>query len=118
MFKSDLNGKLTIDWANLLAKKHDSVNIEGSRVEVEKAVYVVASIYEFDDENGNADMSKIVQNSTYFERYETKDLVWSKFSEYSNALGVLEGEKTFLGYKKAYLLFKTLRNLCIVFTLF
>lgn len=91
IFKSDLNGQLVIDWKGLIANQSDSIQIQNSKMTTEQAVYILPTVYEFNDNNGDADMTKLPQNSTFFQTYPTEGLVWNKFSPYKNALGVLEG---------------------------
>ncbi len=91
LFKSELDGVLSINYQDLFDLKPNPVQVTNSK---EKAAYLLPRIFEFDDSNGDADMSKINQNSTYFRTYQTSELVWSKFSDYKDAIGVLEGRLT------------------------
>ncbi len=88
LFRSDLAGTLSVDWPALLASQPNSVKVTNSK---EKAAYLLPRIFEFDDSTGDADMSKVPQNATFFRTYATSGLTWAKFADHADSLGVLEG---------------------------
>lgn len=63
----------------------------GSEI-IEKSAYIVPMIYEFEDQDGKADMTQVSQNASSWTHYPTSSLVWSKFTEFPESLGVLEGK--------------------------
>jgi len=97
MFRTSLSGKLSIDWDKLLSddsnKIFQSITVAGADIK-ETNGYSMPMIYEFNDENGLADMTQIVQNETYWNTYSTSQLVWSKFNTNfsSSSLGVFEAK--------------------------
>lgn len=77
--RTNLTTKLTVDWLQLLS--HNRTNVSKSLSFTEKPLewfsYEVATIYEFNDANGTADMSKYSANETV--AHLTKEFVWKKF---------------------------------------
>lgn len=53
----------------------------------EESAYVVPSIFEFDDKDGTADMTKSNETITY----KTSELIWEKFEKFEDAIGVFTG---------------------------
>lgn len=81
--KTDLTAAITVDWVNLLsndsAKMLNSIDFTGGSIKSVLPVYSIPTIYEFDDENGDADMTKIPNNASYWVVHKTADLIWDKF---------------------------------------
>lgn len=89
LFKTSPNAKLTINWDHLLSQNSTLMrnSIQFSEKPADFGGYEIASIFEFIDYNGTADMRK--SNETY--TYLTSDLYWKKFvSNESASFGVFE----------------------------
>ena len=92
-FKTSSNAKISINYTDLLSGNYqDSINF--NEEPIESAGYAFPIIYDFNDENGDADMNtKIPQNSSYWKTYLTSDLIWSNFTaKTGNVIGVFEGK--------------------------
>lgn len=89
IFRTDLSAKLEINWEDMVYNNEsDYIQVKGGKI-MEKAAYSVPTIYEFEDNDGKADINKVGQNFTI---YHTSDLVWSKFSPSKGGVGMLEGK--------------------------
>merc|ERR1712127_43606 len=87
IFKSDLKGKVQIDWDKILNDEPNSIQIKGSEL-FEESAYVVPSIFEFEDNEGKADLTKSNETLTF----KTSELVWEKFEKTEDAIGVFTGK--------------------------
>ena len=89
-FKTNVSTTLKkINWDNLLSNNATVMKnaIEFSDQPIESAGYEIASIFEFNDKEGTADMTKA--DATF--EHRTDKLVWKKFVETDNVTGVFEG---------------------------
>lgn len=77
--RTNLTSKLSVNWTLLLSgdKENMSKALTFSQAPVEWFAYEIASIYEFDDVNGTADMTKAGPNETY--THLTEKFIWKKF---------------------------------------
>jgi hypothetical protein len=91
LFRTNSSSNLSIDWTQLRSdNKFNSIKFDPAPVEF--AGYSIPVVYEFNDENGDADMNKIPKNDSYWVHYKTQELVWNKFNQTSNTSGFFEGK--------------------------
>jgi hypothetical protein len=90
VFKTNLTAELSIDWPNLLSNNASLINnsIKFTDTVYETAGYEIASIYEFNDVDGTADMTQVPANQTF--EHRTDSFVWRQFNATSNVSGVFE----------------------------
>ena len=78
LFKTSTASVMNVNWESLLSEnateRKDSIKFTDKVLET--SGYEVASIFEFDDKNGDADMTKVGANETY--AHKTSNLVWKK----------------------------------------
>lgn len=91
MFKTDLNTTVSINSTDLLSKNASQMynSITFSKPPTESFGYAFPIIYEFNDTNGDADLTKVTANQTL--SHLTSNLVWKPYKENSNTSGVFEG---------------------------
>lgn len=75
--RTNLTTKLSVDWTQLLAKQKANMSqaLKFSETPIEWFAYEIASVIEFDDQDGTADMTKAA--STYV--HATNGFIWKKF---------------------------------------
>lgn len=95
IFRTSLDGELSIDWSNLLSKDEnmikDSLKFSGKLVD--SCAYMIPTIYEFNDASGTADMTKIDQNLKNWNVRMTNNMKWvfKNASDDETNIGTLEG---------------------------
>lgn len=89
MFRTNLTAQLSVNWTNFLsddvAQRYSSIGI--SQPPSESCGYLFTNIYEFNDTDYSADISK----SKFVNPFKTSDLVWAKFSANNSDMGWFEG---------------------------
>lgn len=93
-FKTNLSASLSIDWNSLLSKNVSQIynSIKFTPAPIESAGYSVPLIYEYDDQDGAGDMTKIPNNSSYWVLHETQSLVWNRVNVTGSSLINFEGK--------------------------
>jgi hypothetical protein len=93
LFKTDLDSKLTVSADDLLSKNATRMlnSISFSKAPLESCGYSFPIIYEFNDDNGTADMNKIPDDMDHWFLHKTSDLKWNQFKMVDNSSGVFEG---------------------------
>jgi hypothetical protein len=91
VFKTNTTAKLNINWPNLLSNNVSLMNnsITFSEAVYEAAGYEIASIFEFNDKDGKADMTQVPAYET--REHRTDSFVWKQFNATGNVSGVFEG---------------------------
>jgi hypothetical protein len=90
LFRTSPNAQLTIDWLNLLSGESALMlgSIKFNEQPLDTAGYEFPSVFEFDDRNGTADMTKTPAND-FFE-HKTSNWVWKEFKTQNDTSGVFE----------------------------
>jgi hypothetical protein len=90
IFKTNLDSILSINWTNLLSNNETIMlnSIEFTVQPNQSCAYIIPKIYEFNDIHGTANLTKIPNNSTFWNVRETSKLEW-KFmnSTVDNTIG-------------------------------
>lgn len=78
LVRANNTAKMSIDWEKLLSGNSTAIyhSIQFSESVIDNAGYEIASIYEFNDPNGKADLAQTNQTHVY----RTQDLIWDKFN--------------------------------------
>lgn len=95
LFKTSTTNKLSVNWTNLLSKNESLIrdSISFSEKPYESCGYVFPTIYEFNDTNFDADMSKLPANESLWLIRNTKDLIWKQFYNNSDQSGTFEANQ-------------------------
>ena len=96
LFRTNLSSNLTINWTSLRSNDPKSIynSIKFSPVQLEMAGYSIPTIYEFNDQDGVANMSKISNNESYWVYHKTEKLIWDKYVPMSNTSGSFVGKNS------------------------
>ena len=92
LFKTDLNVTLTVNEANLLSKNASLMlnSISFSKEPIDSCGYSLPTVYEFNDVNGTADMTKIPDDKDHWFLHNTADLAWKPFNATENVFEAVE----------------------------
>ena len=90
LFRTDLDSQLTVDQKKLLSKNAtDMLNsISFSKTPIDSCGYSFPIIYEFDDQDGKADMTN--PNITGWYLHKTSEMIWNPFKLLDNESGLFE----------------------------
>lgn len=93
IFRTNITSKLQIKWNELLnkTKRYQSISFDPAPLDL--AGYSIPYIYEFKDENGIANMTRIPNNQSYWKIYKTSNLLWDQFRPLSNTSGLFEARE-------------------------
>lgn len=94
LFKTSLNATLNINWTELtsndVSTMYQSINF--SENPSESTGFVIPTIYEFNDTNGQADMTKVPNNSSFQIVHNTSSLDWQYVNATAPSIGSFVGK--------------------------
>lgn len=94
-FRTDLDTNINVNWTNVVSEEPELVkdSIQFSKKINESCAYLIPSIYEFNDLDGTADMTKIPNNESYWNVRHTANLKWTFKNDSKSNIGVFEGKE-------------------------
>ena len=77
-YKTSLKAQLNVNWNMIVSKQYNN-SISFTEMPSDVFGYSFPIVYEFNDDQGTADMDKIPNNSSYWILHRTSDELWKPF---------------------------------------